>query len=322
MPPGEASLRGAEPRSVLSFPSGIAVGESRLYIADTGHHRVLECTFEGRVLRQFGTGYPDLVDGPSGEAAFTSPRGLCVIRDAVYVADAGNHALRRIHLAEDRVDTLLGCGKPGQPQEGTPTRPADCLLNQPWAVAGANDRLFIAVAGCNQVWEYELGRARMRFVAGNGEFGIADGPGRNALFAHPAGLALVQQTLYVSDSASSAIRNIHLQTGVVETLVGHGLYDFGEQDGKRRDARLQYPFGLALDPTAPILWIADAYNGGLRKLRLGGGEMSTHSLAQALAQPTAIAFGGGRLWIADAGAHQVFARDLKSDVIATLDLID
>ena len=322
MPSGEASLRGAEERTVLSFPSGIALSDSHLYIADTGHHRVLECTFEGRVLRQFGTGYPDLVDGPSSEAAFTLPRGLCVIRDMVYVADAGNHALRRIHLAEDRVETLLGSGKPGQPQEGVPAKPSACLLNQPWAVAGAFDRLFIAVAGCNQIWEYELGHARMRFVAGTGELGIADGPGRNAVLAHPAGLALVQQTLYVADSASSAIRNVHLQSGVVETLVGHGLYDFGEQDGRRRDARLQYPLGLALDPASPVLWIADSYNGSLRKLRLGGGEISTHPMPQALSQPTALAIGRGMLWIADAGAHEIYAHDPATGVTTRMELTE
>src|SRR4249919_2710924 len=248
MPSGEATLRGAEARSALSFPSGIALTDSHLYVADTGHHRILECTFEGRVLRQFGTGYQDLVDGPPSEAAFCSPRGLCVIRDALYVADAGNHALRRIHLPDGRVETVLGSGKPGQPQEGIPAYPSDCPLNQPWAVTGAYDRLFIAVAGCNQIWEYELGHARMRFVAGTGELGIADGPGRNAMFAHPAGLALVQQTLYVVDSASSAVRAIHLHGSLVETLVGHGLYEFGDQDGRRRDARLEFPLGVVLDP--------------------------------------------------------------------------
>jgi len=322
MPSGEAALRGAEQRSLLSFPSGIALTDALLYVADTGHHRVLECTLEGRVIRQFGTGYPDLVDGPAAEAAFTSPRGLCVIRDAIYVADAGNHALRRIHLPDGRVETLLGSGKPGQPQEGIPARPADCQLNQPWSVAGAYDRLFIAVAGCNQIWEFELGHARMRFVAGTGELGIADGPGRNAMFAHPAGLALVQQTLYVVDSASSSVRTIHLQSGVVETLVGHGLYEFGEQDGRRRDARLQFPLGAALDPAAPLLWVADSYNGSLRKLRLGGGEMSTHELSQPLSQPAALAIAHQTLWIADAGAHEILRHDLDTGLLTRLSLAE
>lgn len=322
MPPEEANLHGAEARLALAFPSGITLSDSHLYVADTGHHRILECNFEGRVLRQFGTGYPDLVDGPVDEAAFASPRGLCVIRDSLYVADAGNHALRRIHLDEGRVETLLGNGRPGQPQEGQHARSSDCQLNQPWALAGAFDRLFIAVAGCNQIWEYELGHTRMRFIAGTGDLGIADGPGRNAMFAQPAALALVQQTLYVADSASSSVRTVQLQGNLVQTLVGHGLYEFGEQDGVRRDARLQYPLGLALDPSAPVLWVADTYNGSLRKLRLGGGEMSTQQLSQPLNQPTALAIGRDALWIADAGAHEILRHDLGTDLLTRLPIAE
>ena len=48
----------------------------RLYVADTGHHRILECTHSGRVLRQFGVGSADLINGPAGEAAFNRPHGM------------------------------------------------------------------------------------------------------------------------------------------------------------------------------------------------------------------------------------------------------
>jgi sugar lactone lactonase YvrE len=126
----------------------------------------------------------------------------------------------------------------------------------------------------------------------------------------------------VADSASSAIRTIHLQDGTVETLVGHGLYEFGEQDGKRRDARLQFPLGLVLDPVAPVLWVADRDNGSLRKLRLGGGEMSTHELPQPLNQPAALAIGRGALWIADAAVHEILRHDLATGLLTRLSLAE
>jgi sugar lactone lactonase YvrE len=314
--PDDDGMRGAEPRLALAFPSGLAATDSHLYVADTAHHRILECTFEGRVLRQFGTGHAAFVDGPPTEAAFSFPRGLAIMRDYLYVADAGNHSVRRIQLLDGAAETVLGNGRPGQPKEGRYPQAADCPLNQPWAVTGTNDRLFIAVAGTNQVWEYDLGKQYMRFIAGTGELGIADGPGRNSVLAHPAGLALVQQTLYVADSASSAVRAIALQQATVQTLVGQGLYEFGDADGPRGSARLQLPLALALDPTAPVLWIADAYNGSLRKLRLGGGEVTTHPLPHALAQPGALAFGGGAMWIADVAAHEVLRHDLNTGVMA------
>jgi sugar lactone lactonase YvrE len=316
LPPDHDGLRNAEPRLALSFPSGLLATDGHLYVADSGHHRILECSFEGRVLRQFGTGHAALQDGPATEAAFSQPRGLCILRDWLYVADAGNHAIRRIQLLDGTVETVLGTGRPGPAKEGQHAQSNHCTLNQPWALAGGNDRLYIAVAGSNQVWEFDLGHRYLRFVAGTGELGIADGPGRNALLAHPAGLALVQQTLYVADSASSSVRVIQLQQATVQTVVGQGLYEFGDADGSRSAAQLQYPLALALDPSAPVLWIADAYNGSLRKLRLGGGDVTTHVLPDTVAQPSALAMGGGALWIADAVAHEVLRHDLNTGVLA------
>lgn len=309
---------GAEPRLPLAFPSGLAMGENHLYVADTGHHRILECTHSGRVLREFGTGHGDLVDGASDHAAFRHPRGLCLIRESLYVADTGNHALRRIRLLDGAVETVLGTGRPGPVQEGGVVPGTSLVLNQPWDVAGTMDRLYLAMAGSNQIWEFDLAQARLKLLAGSGEFGIADGPTRSAMFAHPAGLALVQQTLYVADSATSAIRAIQVAQAQVQTLLGQGLYEFGDHDGQRSDARLQYPLALALDPTAPVLWVADTYNGRLRKLRLGGGEMSSHELPRMLDQPAALAAGGGSLWIANSGAHEVLRYDLGNGKLERL----
>ena len=310
--------KNAEEQTALSFPSGIAVTDSHLYISDTLHNRILECTHQGRILREFGNGHPDLNDGPANEAAFNAPRGLCLVRETLYVADTGNHALRRIHLISGDVATVLGTGKAGQPREGVSKHSSENSLNMPWGLSGSNDKLYIAMAGCNQIWEYELGNARLRFIAGTGDLGIADGPGRNALFAQPADVALVQQSLYVVDSATSAVRAIQLQQNTVQTLVGQGLYEFGDQDGERRDARLQFPQAIALDPNSPVLWIADTYNGSLRKLRLGGGGMSTQQLPQSLNEPAALAVGAGALWIADAGAHEILRYDFASELLSRL----
>lgn len=308
---------GAEQRLPLAFPSGLAVGEHHLYVADTGHHRILECTLSGRILREFGTGHGDLVDGAPEDAAFRFPRGLCLVRESLYVADTGNHALRRIRLLDGAVETLAGNGRAGPLREGSGTAAA-MPLNQPWGLVGSLERVVIAMAGCNQLWEYLPGPNQLRLLAGSGEFGIADGSARSAMFAHPAALAQVQQTLYIADAASSSIRSLQAVQGQVQTLVGQGLYEFGDQDGQRREARLQCPLAIALDPDSPVLWIADAYNGGLRRLRLGGGDVTTPTLPQRLEQPAALAAGPGSLWIANTGAHEVLRYDLAKGGLVRL----
>jgi hypothetical protein len=298
-----------EPDMALHFPVGLAVAPQYLYVADCCHHRVLECNHAGRILRQFGTGAADFVDGPGDQAAFRMPHGLCLARDALYVADAGNHAVRRIDLRSGEVATLCGTGEPGAPPREGSDDPRQARLDDPRAVAVVHAHLYLALAGDNTLWRYDLSRGTLAHVAGSGALDVADGAGAEAAFAQPVALAAVQQALYVCDAAGSAIRAVHLHDGRVQTLVGQGPWDFGQADGARAQARMQAPHAIALDPDAPLLWIADAGNDRLRSLRLGGGEVSSYTLSQPLHGPAGLAMGAGAVWIADTDAHAVLRLD-------------
>jgi len=319
--PSDEDLHGArelspEPRLALRFPTGLAVTTERLYIADTGHHRVLECSHGGRVLRQFGMGTADFMDGGQAEAAFHHPQGLALEREWLYVADTGNHALRRIHLLSGQVDTLCGTGRPGEPIEGQVADPRRTALNHPQGLAVADNQIHIAMAGDNRIWSYHLGQRSLQWRAGSGAIDARDGSGHLAAFAQPCSVAAVQQVLYVCDALGSSIRALQLRGDLVQTLVGQGLWTFGEQDGPRASALLQYPQAIALSPDAPLLWIADAGNGRLRTLRLGGGELSTLELPRRLHGPAGLALGGGAVWIAETDAHAVLRFDPVSGVLS------
>ena len=283
-----------------------------LYVADTGHHEILECNLEGRVLRRFGGGPPDFMDGIGSAAAFRRPRGLAIGRDAVYVCDTGNHALRRIRLTDGDVLTLLGNGRPGQPVDGTTGNGRNVPLNQPWSVAAAEDRVFMTLAGCNQIWALDRLQSRIVHIAGSGAFALVDGDGRETALAQPAGLALVHALLYVTDSGASAVRSLQTGSGKVTTLLGHGLFDFGDVVGSRAATRLQYPLAVAKDPDTAHLWILDSYNNAIRKLKLGGGEVTRFEISAKLQYPTALAVTAGALWIANTNAHEILRVDAAS----------
>lgn len=306
-----------EQRLPLQFPIGLAASASHLYLADAGHHRIVECTLEGRILRQFGSGNAGFLDGSGSDASFQQPRALWLAKDLLYVLDSGNHALRRIKLPTGEVETLAGTGRAG-PLNADTTDPRQQPLNLPCALVGSSDRLYLAMAGANQIWEYDLIQRRLSVLAGSGQLGLSDGPASQAAFAQPSGLALVQQTLYVTDAASSAIRSLNLGTGQVQTLVGQGLFAFGDADGSRSSAMLQFPQGLALDPRAPVLWIVDSYNSSLRMLRLGGGELRRYELDYRLSEPMAIAAGQGVLWVSNTNAHEVIRIDPDSRSVQRL----
>ncbi|MEO6263676.1 MAG: hypothetical protein ABIO58_01685 [Luteimonas sp.] len=307
--------RRAEPAMPLRFPIGLAVGAQYLYVADSGHHRVLECDQAGRVLRQFGSGGAGFIDGPSELAAFSRPHGLCLQRDTLYVADSGNHAVRRIDLRSGGVVTLLGAGRPGNPDEGPVLDPRMVTLDQPRTVALARDALLIGCCGDNRLWHYDLGKKTLQFAAGSGELAVRDGIGAEAAFAEPVALAAVQQMVYVCDGVGSAIRTLNVRSNRVSTLVGQDPWNYGRTDGARSDARLQDPQAIALDPDAPVLWIADCGNDLLRTLRLGGGELGTYPLQQRLHGPCGLAVASGVVWIADTDAHAVLRLDTHSGAL-------
>ncbi|NZA27010.1 redoxin family protein [Luteimonas sp. SJ-92] len=304
-----AMRRGGEPALPLRFPVGLALSGNYLYVADSNHHRILECDQGGRVLRQFGSGGPGFIDGPMELAAFNRPQGIAVERDLLYVADGGNHSVRRIQLRTGDIDTVFGAGRRGTPGDCTIGDPRSVVMDQPRAVAMSGGRLFVATSGDNRIWCYDLGNHELRCLAGSGALDLVDGKGAEAAFAEPVALAAVQQMVYVCDAAGSAVRSVNVRTGQVQTLLGQGAWEFGDADGKRIDARLQQPQAIALDPDAPRLWIADSGNDSLRILRLGGGEVSRFELPRPLHAPSGLVVAGGVAWIADTDAHAVLRLD-------------
>lgn len=301
-----------EPKMPLRFPSKLVAGEHHLYLADSGHHRILEINPDGTVDRTFGSGNPGFWDGRMLDAAFFNPGGMAIWKDNLYVADTGNHSIRRIRLASAEVETVAGNGSQGRllPLEGAD--PKAIGLNAPTDVVATADMLYIAMAGQHQIWTYDIVQRRLAVFAGSGRYGIDDGSPDAATFAKPSALALNGGNLYVADADGSAIRQIRLSDGLVSTLVGVGLYDFGDVDGVPAQVRMQHPMALAADPSGALLWLADSYNGKLKALSLKGGGARTLRLQRRFSEPAGMALSNGALWVADTNAHELIRLDTKS----------
>lgn len=312
--PGHVDLPRLEapgPRGALNVPGGLVATPTRLYVADTGHHRILECTHDGRILRRIGHGNRDSVDGLADVAGFNSPRGMVILQDRLYVADTCNHAIRRINTRTGEVDTLLGNGRSGDPVPGALKLPGDSPLDRPWGIAVSESALLITQAAGHQVWALELGTRVLRHVAGSGTFGTDDGDA-TATFAQPTGLCVIGDNAYVLDAASSALRQVRLADGHVRTLFGRGLFEFGLKDGGLRQALMQYPTALAAVAETPGLWIADTGNGALRRWTARNQALTTVALPGTLHRPAALASFQNWLWIADAGNHLIWRLDVDS----------
>jgi thiol-disulfide isomerase/thioredoxin len=306
-----------EPKLPLLFPRKLLATESSLWIADSGHNRVLECNHEGRILRQFGSGNPGYWDGRNQDSGFTDPQGLAIVKDWIYVADTGNHAIRRIRILTGDVETAAGTGVLGYDLPNDAAEPTSIAMSAPTAVTGHGEKVYFVVSGQNQLWQLDLIKNRLSVLAGNGQLGLADGDGVAASFAQPSGISLIGQQLVICDSASSSLRVVRLLDNRVSTLIGAGLYEFGDINGKRDVARLQHPLDVCADPRG-LIFAADSYNGKIKALNMRTGELRALNIPYRLSEPSGLSLANSALWIANTNAHEIVRVDLKTGQIRRL----
>lgn len=323
-----------EPLRPLDYPAKVLLTDQGvLYVADTGHHRILgvhlsEDGLKGEIVRVFGGSRPGFQDGPADTAAFHNPHGLALSGDTLYVADTENHAIRAIELDSGTVRTVAGTGEKahGRFNLGKPT---ETPLRSPWAVLGVEDIVFIAMAGTHQIWAL-LREGQIGPFFGNGREALVDGDQMQSSFNQPSDLSLGMGHIFVADSEASAIRAISLleEKPHVVTLVGQGLFEFGDIDGRGGMVRLQHPTGLTF--YEGLVYIADSYNHKIKTLDPTTGEVKTligtgepghadGAFNEAeLFEPEGVVASKGRLYIADTNNHLVRVADLKSGMLHTL----
>jgi DNA-binding beta-propeller fold protein YncE len=320
------------PETSLAFPGKVLADETSgsLFISDSGHDRVIVSSFSGEIQHTIGTGERGYADGPFGEARFWQPQGMALHGQTLYIADTGNGAVRAADLASNHVRTVAGTGEQGlgMPDVG-PALEVD--LRSPWDLAIFEGFLYIAMAGTHQIWRLNLNGGDIEPYAGDGVESIRDGVRQRAWLAQPSGLAVELHRLYFADSETSAVRYVELPPGdQVRTLVGTGLFDFGDVDGVGDQARLQHPIGVAVHNG--IVYVADSYNHKIKRLYpderrvetwLGTGEHGLEDdtgVFAAFDEPSGLSIAGDRLYIADTNNHAIRVADLATGEVTTIDI--
>jgi thiol-disulfide isomerase/thioredoxin len=310
--------------SPLSFPGKVladAAGK-RLFIADSTHHRIVITDLDGKKVAVAGTGEAGREDGAFAKATFNDPQGLALHGETLYVADCKNHLIRALDLKAGTVRTVAGTGDQGESRRrGGPALQVG--LNSPWDLLCHNDQLFIAMAGHHQIWLLDLTRNELRPYAGTGREYLTDGPLAYSAFAQPSGLASDGTTLYVADSEVSAVRALPLNgRGEVRTLVGEGLFEFGDEDGEAGRVRLQHALGVAWHEGR--LFIADTYNSKIKVLNPARRAVATFlgrgKDGPLFDEPAGLSFAGDKLYVADTNASRIRVVDLKTKAVTTLTL--
>jgi sugar lactone lactonase YvrE len=268
----------------FSFPNGITVaGDGTIFVTENGNNVVRRIrrngsslvvdTFAGMFdmitnpdkqaqLNSTRAGVDGFHNGSLLEATFSLPDDILIAPDGtIYLADAGNHAIRRIR--QNVVDTLAGNGVPGF-ADGVAE---NARFNTPTGLALSPDARFLYVADTNnhRVRRIDLLTQQVGTIAGNGAADYLDGPGGEASFNQPIGLAVdTDGSVYVSEILNNTIRLIDT-LGNVTTVAG-SKSKF--EDGPGLTAKFDNPRGLALDRQRGILYVADQENSRIRKIVL------------------------------------------------------
>ncbi len=319
------------PNTLLRFPGKVLADEQgkRLFIADTGNHRIVVTDLKGRMQQVIGSGQEGWRDGDFRTAQFRDPHGLALKDNLLFVADTGNHCIRQVDLDRGIVTTIAGTGQLGH-WRSKGGRARQVALRSPWDLVVRGNTLYIAMAGSHQIWTMNLQKGTIAPFAGTGYEGIRDGALTEAWLAQPSGLSLENETLYFADSETSAVRFIDLRAGVVRTLVGVGLFDFGDRDGIGEVVRLQHP--LAVCSYNGAVYIADTYNHKIKRLdprtrscqTLAGNGKAGHKdglfREAQFDEPSGLSVANGKLFVADTNNHAIRIVDLQTGVVGTLPL--
>jgi len=274
----------------------------------------------GAVTTLAGTGSFGSTNGVGTNASFNSPNDVAVDSGGyVYVADSGNNMIRKITPA-GVVTTFAGTGERGS-------------ANGPGASASFSDLgcLTVDSSGNIYVTDHQLIRKItpddvVTTLAGSGAQGATNGPGSEASFNLPDGIAVDSfGIVYVADTYNNMIRKI-TPDGVVSTIAGTGSYGF--TNGPGASATFNEPMGIAVD-TSGNLYVADGYNQVIRKITpdgtvstfaggggggpgdgseggVGSGFKNGHGTAAAFWDPWAIAVdSSGNLYVADVLNEQI-----------------
>ena len=316
---GSTGNGGAPTAATFKQPSGIAVDSSgTAYIADA-EARVIRKVSGGVITLLAGTGAKGFAGdgGAAASAKFNNPHGLALhaASNSLYVADTGNHRIRKIDLTTNIITTIAGSGISALGGNGTATT---AWINSPTDVAvDAAGNVYFADTGNNRVCKVAGGI--LTVIAGTGEVGNS-GDSALAISArlnHPTGVAVTSDgaTIYVADRNNNRVRKI--SGGNISNVAGAviGTAGFGGDGAAATSALLNAPTSVVLDGAGNVI-ITDTDNERIRKVTVADGLIATiagngtagntgdsgAATSATLDTPTAVALdGSGRVVFCDAG---------------------
>jgi sugar lactone lactonase YvrE len=258
-------------------------------------------------------------DATGTSASFDNPMGITTDGTNLYVADYGNHRIRKIVIDNGTVTTLAGSSSGSTDATGT-----SASFDNPMGITTDGTNLYVADNGNDRIRIIVIDNGTVTTLAGSSQ-GSTDATGTSASFNNPHGITTDGTNLYVADESNHRIRKIVIDNGTVTTIAGSSQ---GYTDATGTSARFYRPRGITTDGTN--LYVADMYNHRIRKIVIDSGTVTTIAgqsdngsadgigTAASFWNPYQITTDGTNLYVVDGWNNTIRKIVISTGVVTTL----
>jgi sugar lactone lactonase YvrE len=260
----QGSINGPGNLATFNGPTSVTVDvQGNVYVADSNNDQIRKISAaDGTVSTLAGSDSTGLKNGVDTAAYFFSPNGVAAdAQGNVYVADAGNNAIRMV-IPTGLTTTIAGNINPGSANGPATT----ATFNNPAGLAvDASGNIYVADMLNNLI--RKISNGNVSTLAGHDTAATINGPDTLAAFYFPNSVAVDKSgNVYVTEYVTDLIRKI-APDGTVSTFAGNGMS--GQADSTGTAASFNGPSGVAVD-VAGNLYIADTFNNVIRKITPAG----------------------------------------------------
>ncbi|EFC36159.1 predicted protein [Naegleria gruberi] len=242
--------------ALLNYPSGMAMYNGDLLIADSFNHRIRKVSFSssGVISTIAGIGSSSF-SGDGGlaiNAELNFPSGVAVHSNGdVYIADKSNHVIRKVSALNGKITTIAGIAGETELNKYSNSLATNTTLNSPQylAVNSSTAEVIISDTNNNVIRKVYLNGTIVTIAGVYGSSGYS-GDNGNAVSAklfNPKGIIInsIGEIIF-ADSRNHRIRKIS-KNGKITTIAGTGTAGLSGDGGLATSAKLNYPNSVALE---------------------------------------------------------------------------
>ena len=259
----------------LQNPSRVAIDSSgNLFIADTTNHRIRKVDIGTGLITTVagGSSIPGFGgdNGPATLARLYWPTGVTFDSSGnLYIADYGNHRIRKVASGTGIITTVAGNGMAGFSGDGAAATAAS-LYRPNDVIIDSSGNLYFSEYYNQRIRKVVNATGIITTVAGNGSQGFNGDnvAATSASLNNPSGVAIDSSgNLYIADEWNHRIRKLDSETGIITTVAGNGNYGYSGDNGPATSANVYDPTGVTVD-SGGNLYITEWGGGRIRKVYL------------------------------------------------------